>query len=55
MAENKQNKISIHLRLIPEHKEKLDELAASQNRSVTNWIETLIIEEWEKLKQNAQK
>ncbi len=55
MAENKQNKISIHLRLIPEHKEKLDELAASQNRSVTNWIETLIIEEWEKLKKNAQK
>lgn len=38
----------LHARLTEEIKDKLDQLAKLENRSITNMIETLIIEAYEK-------
>lgn len=50
----KRNKIAVTIRLHPNEKKKLEDLAAAQNRTVTNWLETLIIEQWERLKQHEK-
>lgn len=38
----------LHARLTEETKDKLDQLAKLENRSITNMIETLIMEAYEK-------
>lgn len=38
----------LNLRISSELKEKVETIAAGENRSVTNWIETLIKRELEK-------
>jgi predicted transcriptional regulator len=43
------------VRLSDDAREKLKILADHENRTTANWLENQILEEWEKLKQNAQK
>jgi hypothetical protein len=50
----KETKRGMTLRFKEDIREMIYELAESENRSITNWIETLVLEQWEEYKKKEK-